>query len=75
MLNIIEDVKSWIINEGIWRVIEHVVIAFLLIKVIKSIFVERRGKKGIIDLIVKLGIRFGKKFKIFQNKINDQLSK
>lgn len=70
MLNIIEDVKAWVLNEGVWRMMEHLIITFLLVRVVRSVFVERRGKKGIVDLVVKLGIRLAKKLKVFQNKIN-----
>lgn len=63
--------KAWVISEGIWRMLEHIIIVYLIIKLARGLFVERRGKKGFIDVIVKLGIRFGKRFKFFQNKINN----
>ena len=38
-------------------------------------FVERRGKKGIIDIIVKIGIRLGQKISFLRKKVDDQLEK
>ena len=68
MLNI-EDAKVWVINEGVWRMVEHFIILYLIVRILRNTFLERRGKKGIKDLIIKLGIRLGQKFGPVQRKM------
>ena len=69
MLSILEDTKVWVVNEGLWRMVEHLIILYLVIRTIRSTFLERRGKKGVKDLIIKLGIRLGQKIGPIQRKM------
>ena len=69
------QVKDIIAEEGPWRIIEHVIVLCVVVSFLRRAFMERRGKKGIKDLMVKMGIRLGQRFSFLRNKISSELEK
>lgn len=55
--------------------LEHLVVFLVIMRVLKGLFMERRGKTGLKDLIVKVGIRLGQRFSLVRNRLNSQLEK
>lgn len=54
--------------------IEHIIVLYVVIRLIKGLLVESRGKTGLISYIIKSVIRASKKIGFIQRRIDKELS-
>lgn len=63
---------QWVQAEGLWRMIEHIIVAIVILQLIRSLVglqINPRGKKGIIGAFTKLVVRISRKFSFVNKKI------
>jgi len=54
--------------------VEHIIVFFVLVRIIKSLFrIESRGKLGLVPYVTKLLVRYSKKVPFINNKIQKYL--
>lgn len=77
MINkILPAVQQWALEEGLFRIVEHLVVAVVLVKALKHLFtIESRGKTGIKHYLLKLLLRLTGKLAYFNNKKEEELEK
>lgn len=76
MNQLIEQAQEWAINEGVFRMIEHIIVLVVVLKFIRAIFkIESRGKQGLASYLTKLAIRISAKVGFVRNKMEDYLEK
>jgi L-cystine uptake protein TcyP (sodium:dicarboxylate symporter family) len=76
MNQLIEQAQEWVINEGVFRMIEHIIVLVVVLKFIRAIFrIESRGKQGLVSYLTKLAIRISGKVGFVRNKMEDYLEK
>lgn len=70
------QVEAWILSEGWIRMIEHLIVLIVLIRVIKSaLTIESRGKIGFFRYFMKLFLRFSDRLSFVKNKKEEYLEK
>lgn len=61
-------------SEGIFRMVEHLIVLIVVWKLLAALMLEKRGRTGLISTIIKSAIRLFKKLGFVQRKIDQQLS-
>jgi hypothetical protein len=54
--------------------IEHIFVTIVLWKLIRGLFLERRGRQGVISTFIKGAIRTAKKIGFVQKRLDQELS-
>lgn len=71
-----EHIKNIVAEEGWLRMIEHVIVLIVAIKLFRKAFtIESRGKRGIVSYFLKLFLRFSDKLSFVKNKKEEYLEK
>lgn len=74
--NYYDHFMQWVQAEGFWRMVEHIIVAFVVISFlnyIRKLQLNPRGRKGIIGSVTKLVLRFSRRLAFVNDKIEKQL--
>lgn len=66
--------SAWVISEGWIRMIEHIFVVVMVIKLLPMLKIQSRGKTGFINSIKKLGIRLSRKIGFVDRNIQSKLA-
>jgi hypothetical protein len=71
-----QQTQQWVAQEGWLRMVEHIIVVIVLIRLIKKgLTIESRGKIGLVSYFMKLILRFSDRLSFVKNKKEEYLEK
>ena len=69
----LDNFYEWSLQEGPFRMCEHLIVIYFIFRIIKRMKLNSRGKTGLKDNLIKTFIRLGNKIPTIKNKVEKEL--